>query len=110
MRQCESFQVEKLVHPTAAMFHCRIMLTEAYLDAEKLAVHYGDIYSSGVGSISQMPLNFGMISSLRKGTTAKTIASDIIKYMKAIGNAWPNFNMGNHDVPRVGSRLGQEVF
>ena len=85
------------------------MLTEAYISNDDLAEYYGEVGVHGIGTVAQMPLNFGLISVLQKDCVPKTIAANIQDYLEAIGPAWPNFNMGNHDQKRIGTRLGQQV-
>ena len=40
-----------------------VMMTEAYVSDDELMEYYGDIDDvSQIGSISQMPVNFGLVS------------------------------------------------
>ena len=43
----------------------RLMMTEAYVSDDELMEYYGEIDEiTGIGSISQMPVNFGLVSNL----------------------------------------------
>ena len=95
--------------PIRPWLFLRMMLTEAYVSNEDLIGHYGKVDEDGVGDVSHLPCNFGLISALQEDCTPKAVAKNIRDYLDAIGNAWPNFNMGNHDQKRIGSRMGQDV-
>eukprot|EP00096_Caligus_rogercresseyi_P009388 TRINITY_DN3180_c0_g1_i1.p1 TRINITY_DN3180_c0_g1~~TRINITY_DN3180_c0_g1_i1.p1 ORF type:complete len:642 (+),score=181.57 TRINITY_DN3180_c0_g1_i1:259-2184(+) len=85
----------------------RIMITEAYTD--DLYKYYGSN-----GTLSHMPINFNLISEFKdkSAVSAKALHNAIVPYIEdvqSIDNAWPNFNLGNHDNPRVRSRFGPEL-
>ncbi|XP_040573552.1 maltase A3 [Lepeophtheirus salmonis] len=85
----------------------RIMMTEAYTD--DLNKYYGPN-----GTISHMPINFNLITAFKDKSTvsAKALHNAIIPYIaevKEVNHTWPNFNLGNHDNPRVRSRFGPEL-
>jgi alpha-glucosidase len=79
----------------------RMMIGEIYLPIHKLVTYYG-IDNKG----AHLPFNFMMISL---PWDAQTIAAAIDEYEGALpGNSWPNWVLGNHDQPRMTSRVGLE--
>jgi alpha-glucosidase len=101
-------------------YNPRIMLTEAYLDLPGMIKYYGegrhvepvDDDLSDRSTISQMPLNFGLISEFK---TKEDLTTDKLRtyfktYLDGLPSwAWPNFQLGNHDNGRVASRFGPEL-
>jgi alpha-glucosidase len=77
----------------------RMMIGEIYLPLEKLMMYYG-IDNTG----AHLPFNFLLLNIPWE---AKIISSVINQYEAALPvNAWPNWVMGNHDQPRLRSRIG----
>jgi alpha-glucosidase len=77
----------------------RMMIGEIYLPIHKLVAYYG-VDSSG----AHLPFNFMMISI---PWDARHIAAAIDEYEGALpDNGWPNWVLGNHDQPRITSRVG----
>ena len=78
----------------------RVLIGEIYLPLQRLVSYYGTTELPGV----QLPFNFQLI-------TVRWVASEIARIIAEyegllpIG-AWPNWVLGNHDNPRVASRLG----
>lgn len=89
----------------------RLIMTEAYVGVEDLVEYYGDINQDGIGSISQMPINFSLVSEFRKpeDITGEKLTKVLKSYLEACGSAWPNFSLGNHDSPRSSSRFCSEL-
>jgi alpha-glucosidase len=79
----------------------RVLIGEVYLPVERLVAYYGrDLL--GV----HLPFNFGLIDT---PFAARAIAALIERYENALPKgAWPNWVMGNHDRPRLASRIGAE--
>jgi len=74
----------------------RLLLGELYLPIERLVAYY----ASGL----DMPANFHLLTC---EWTAPALAELIERYEAALPEgAWPNWVLGNHDRPRVASRLG----
>ena len=66
---------------------------------EALAAYYG---TDGHGI--QVPLNFELLEA---DWNARAIAAFVDRYLAVLPHgAWPNWVLGNHDTPRVASRLG----
>jgi alpha-glucosidase len=78
----------------------RLLIGELYLPIERLMAYY----ASGL----DMPANFHLLTT---PWTAHDVAELIERYEAALpAGAWPNWVLGNHDRPRLASRLppGQE--
>ena len=82
-------------------FGSRVLIGEIYLPLERLVAYYGNDLRG-----AQMPFNFALISTL---WSARSIEKIIADYETALPpGAWPNWVLGNHDRPRVASRIGQD--
>lgn len=80
-------------------FEDRILIGEIYLPVERLIAYYG-IDLKGV----QLPFNFQL---LQAAWNARGIARLIDEYEgKLTAGGWPNWVLGNHDNPRIASRVG----
>ncbi len=81
-------------------FDCRVLIGEIYLPIQRLVAYYGNDLTG-----AQMPFNFALLSTL---WSARSIEKIIADYEGALpAGAWPNWVLGNHDRPRVASRVGQ---
>jgi alpha-glucosidase len=79
----------------------RLMIAEIYLPVSKLVAYYGVDNSE-----AHLPFNFMLISLPWEPIQ---IAAGIDEYEGALpADAWPNWVMGNHDQPRITSRIGQQ--
>ena len=77
----------------------RVMVAETYLPIPRLAAYYGDKLDA-----AQLPFNFKLIQT---AWTAHAVADVVTRYEAALPQgAQPNWVLGNHDNPRVASRLG----
>jgi alpha-glucosidase len=54
-----------------------------------------------------MPFNFGLLSAKWNGPSVRGVV-DAVERAIPVG-AWPNWVLGNHDEPRIASRLGGEA-
>jgi alpha-glucosidase len=78
----------------------RLMIAEIYLPIHRLVAYYGTNNSE-----AHLPFNFLLISL---PWDARQIAAAIDEYEGALpADAWPNWVMGNHDQPRITSRIGR---
>jgi alpha-glucosidase len=76
----------------------RLLIGELYLPIERLMAYY----ASGL----DMPANFHLLTT---PWTAHDVADLVERYEAALPEgAWPNWVLGNHDRPRVATRLGVE--
>jgi alpha-glucosidase len=81
-------------------FDHRVLIGEIYLPIERLVAYYG-IDLAG----AHLPFNFTLLSV---PWNARDIAKLIDNYERALpAGAWPNWVLGNHDRPRIASRVGE---
>lgn len=86
----------------------RVMVGEVDygLSPEKLASYYGKRNDFGEGDEIHLPFNFGMILT---AWDAQSIRRHVDSYERALPDyGQPNYVLGNHDTPRLISRLGTE--
>ena len=77
----------------------RLMVGEIYLPVERLMTYYGN-----GGSEAHLPFNFQLI---RMPWDAQLVGDAIARYEALLPpGAWPNWVLGNHDRPRLASRVG----
>jgi alpha-glucosidase len=82
-------------------YHERMMIGELYLPIDKLMTYYGPNNNG-----AHLPFNFLLISA---PWDAMKIAAIIDEYEAALpSQAWPNWVLGNHDQPRIRSRVGKQ--
>src|SRR6204780_966892 len=87
--------------PVIDGFGSRVLIGEVYLPLPRLVAYYGNDLAG-----AQMPFNFALLSTL---WSARSIEKMIADYDRALpAGAWPNWVLGNHDRPRVASRVGPE--
>ena len=81
-------------------FADRVLIGELYLSIDRLVTYYGHH-----GEGAQLPFNFQLL--LLEDWSAAPIADIITRYEGALPpGAWPNWVLGNHDRPRIASRVG----
>src|SRR5882724_7385582 len=82
-------------------FDARVLIGEIYLPADRLVAYYGKDLAG-----ANLPFNFALLSA---PWNARGIEKIIADYEGALPvGAWPNWVLGNHDRPRVASRVGPE--
>jgi alpha-glucosidase len=82
-------------------YRARVLIGEIYLPLHRLVAYYGNDLAG-----AQMPFNFALLSTF---WSARAIEKIIHDYEMALPpGAWPNWVLGNHDRPRVASRVGAE--
>ena len=80
-------------------YHERMIIGEIYLPIHKLVTYYGPENNG-----AHLPFNFLLISMPWQ---AEKIAAGVDEYEGALPYmAWPNWVLGNHDQPRITSRVG----
>jgi alpha-glucosidase len=78
----------------------RLMIAEIYLPVHKLVAYYG-----ANNSEAHLPFNFTLITL---PWDARQISAAIDEYEGALAaDDWPNWVIGNHDQPRITSRVGR---
>jgi alpha-glucosidase len=81
-------------------FEDRVLIGEVYLPLERLVAYYGKDLSG-----AHLPFNFALLSA---PWNSSAISDLIGRYEAALPlGAWPNWVLGNHDRPRVASRVGE---
>lgn len=77
----------------------RLMIGEIYLPVQRLVMYYGQNNQG-----SHLPFNFQLLSIAWE---AEKIFSVVDEYEAALpAGGWPNWVLGNHDQPRIISRIG----
>jgi alpha-glucosidase len=99
--QPEVHQVIAEMRGVTDEFDNRVLIGEIYLPLHRLVAYYGNDLTG-----AQMPFNFALLQTL---WSARSIEKIIHDYELALPvGAWPNWVLGNHDRPRVASRVGPE--
>ena len=97
-------EVHEIVYKMRALldeYEERMMIGEIYLPIRSLVSYYGNNNNG-----AHLPFNF-LLLSLSWNT--HQIAAAIAEYEAAIpAGGWPNWVLGNHDQPRIASRIGRE--
>lgn len=79
----------------------RLIIGEIYLPISRLVMYYGQ---DGTGA--HLPFNFQLVTL---PWDARTLAAAVSEYEGSLPpNGWPNWVLGNHDQPRIASRIGRE--
>ncbi len=98
--QPELHEIVALMRRVTQEFPERVLLGEMYLPVEELVRYYGRQSDSGI----HLPYNFQLIVLPWR---AMDIFAGINAYEASLPSfAWPNWVLGNHDKPRVASRVG----
>src|SRR5213080_855421 len=80
----------------------RILIGELYLTMERMVRSYGEQLDE-----VQLPFNFQLVTM--PTWNASTIRQLVDAYEAALPlGAWPNWVLGNHDRPRIATRVGRE--
>src|SRR3984957_452847 len=82
-------------------FGSRVLIGEIYLPPERLVAYYGNDLGG-----AQLPFNFALLSAPWNARAIETIIHDYEAVLPP--GAWPNWVLGNHDRPRVASRVGHD--
>ena len=78
----------------------RVLIGEIYLPLERLVAYYGQALEG-----AHLPFNFQL---LQTAWTAEAIGALVAEYEGLLPpGAWPNWVLGNHDRPRIASRVGE---
>ncbi len=99
--QPEMVEIIQQLRQVADEYSERVLIGEIYLPIRRLVTYYGQ-RGDGV----HLPFNFQLVTL---PWDARTIAAAIAEYESALpGGAWPNWVLGNHDQPRLASRVGPD--
>ena len=95
--------MELVVEPMRRLvdaYRDRCLIGEIYLPLDRLVTYYGTSSAPGV----HLPFNFSLIFA---SWDAATLRGLVRRYESLLPpGAWPNWVLGNHDQPRIASRLG----
>jgi alpha-glucosidase len=93
-------------HYTASGRGDRVLIGEIYLPVERLMSYYGRDRPGVQRPEVHLPFNFQLIDAV---WDSNCLARLIVDYEAALPpGGWPNWVLGNHDRPRIASRLGQQ--
>lgn len=99
--QPEVHEIVRKMRQVLDEYHDRMMVGEIYLPIHQLMTYYGD-QNNG----THLPFNFLLLTV---PWDAVKIAAAISEYEGALpSGGWPNWVLGNHDRPRLMSRIGSE--
>jgi alpha-glucosidase len=99
--QAEVHAVVTRMRRLVDQYQDRVLIGEIYLPVERLVQYYG-VNLSGV----HVPFNFQLLLAKWQ---ARDIARIIAQYEAALPRGgWPNWVLGNHDRPRIASRVGSK--
>jgi alpha-glucosidase len=98
--QPEVHDIVRMMRKVLDEYDERMMIGELYVPIHKLISYYG---TGNDGA--HLPFNFLLLSM---PWNARRIAAAIDEYEGVLPiNGWPNWVLGNHDNPRITSRVGQ---
>lgn len=84
---------------TVDAYSDRLLIGEIYLPIERLMTYYGKDLSG-----LHLPFNFSLLQTPWK---AHQLAALVEEYERALpAGGWPNWVLGNHDKPRIATRVG----
>jgi alpha-glucosidase len=92
-------EIVALMRGVVEEYDDRMLIGEIYLPVERLMAYYG---ASGRGA--HLPFNFQLI---RLPWQAREISAAVERYEALLPSyGWPNWVLGNHDKPRIATRVG----
>ena len=98
--QPEVMEILREMRALVEEYEERVLIGEIYLPIGRLVSYYGT-----AGDGAHLPFNFQLITL---PWNARKIAAAISEYEGTLPpGAWPNWVLGNHDQPRIASRVGR---
>lgn len=98
--QPEVHEIVRMMRHVTNQYEDRVLIGEIYLPIHKLVTYYGADKSG-----AHLPFNFQLLTL---PWDSEQIARAIDEYEGALpADGWPNWVLGNHDQPRVSSRVGR---
>jgi alpha-glucosidase len=82
-------------------FDSRVLIGEIYLPLDRVVTYYGKDLSG-----AHLPFNFALLAAPWHARSIEKIIADYESLLPP--GAWPNWVLGNHDRPRVASRVGPD--
>jgi alpha-glucosidase len=101
--QPEVHAVIREMRAVADEFAERVLIGEIYMPVEELVAYYGAELDE-----VHLPFNFNLVTLREWGAT---MVRDVVERYEAAlpRGGWPNWVLGNHDQPRIASRVGQPL-
>jgi alpha-glucosidase len=84
----------------------RVLIGEVYLPIDRLMRYYG-LDAAGVLRGAQLPFNFHLIGAQWQAAVIDRLVREYEAALPA--GAAPNWVLGNHDKPRIASRVGEDA-
>jgi alpha-glucosidase len=101
--QPEVHDVIREMRAVADEFPKRVLIGEIYMPVEELVSYYGPELDE-----VHLPFNFNLVTLQEWG--ASLVRDVVDRYEAALpAGGWPNWVLGNHDQPRVATRVGQPL-
>ena len=98
----EIHEIVQEMRAVADRYDKRVLIGEIYLPVERVVQYYGEQLDE-----VHLPFNFQLVTT--STWEAGTIRQIVDTYEAALpSGAWPNWVLGNHDKPRIASRVGRE--
>ncbi len=99
--QPEVHDIVRMMRQVTDEFEERVLIGEIYLPVHRLVTYYGTDNSG-----AHLPFNFQLLTL---PWYAPKLALTIDEYEGALPtDGWPNWVLGNHDQPRIASRIGRD--
>ena len=99
--QPEVHDIVRMMRKLVDAYDERMIIGEIYLPIHKLVAYYGEDRTG-----AHLPFNFQLLTL---PWDAQQISAAIAEYEGALPDeGWPNWVLGNHDQPRIASRVGSE--
>lgn len=98
--QPEVFEIAAEMRALADSYGDKVLVGEIYLPIERLMAYYGK-----AGEGVHLPFNFQLIDAPWDAAALHRMVTDYEAALPAGG--WPNWVLGNHDRPRIASRVGE---
>ena len=102
----ETHEIVQEMRSVLDHYNERVLIGEIYLPLTQLVTYYGPDPNITSGRGADMPFNFHLIQT-------PWIADDIARLIRNYESllppgAWPNWVLGNHDQPRLATRIGEQ--
>ncbi len=99
--QPEVHEIVRMMRSLTDQYEERVIIGEIYLPIHRLVTYYGQDNSG-----AHLPFNFSLIGL---PWNARKIEAVVNEYEGSLPpEGWPNWVLGNHDQPRIASRVGKE--
>lgn len=97
--QPEVHNIIQMMRKLTDEYHERVIIGEIYLPIHRLVAYYGNENDG-----THLPFNFLLIGTPWDATKLSFVINEYESMLPKDG--WPNWVLGNHDQPRIASRVG----